>query len=421
MTSLNRLVLLFVLAVAVCADGRTIAVSNIVPLTAGLRTTMMASVLDSLGNVDTNYYGRIRVSTSSPDTVIEPPEFLVIAGRGEKTFYVRTRIPDSSLNLTWSADGDATERSTNLAVIQPEERFSRQTLVVNELMPDTDSDPLYEWIEWYNNSPSAINLTNLCVYVHDQRSTSTSYFFRITPAATVLPLGPLSVPSGGFLLMVRSYAAFRTAWPDVYDAILAGDDGYENTLIVSNGFRDTSKFQLSASGGTVYIASNSGLTAGLVGLFSYGDWGVNPNASIERVSPDLPAQDRNNWIIRTEGGTPGRKNTASDPGVPVANTDRKPLCADAQAVDGKVRIVFTAPKAVSSARISVISSSGRVARVLGDGLSFAKGQVFETAYDVKTEAGVPLSRGLYVVALTGQDASGRTVRYGAVFVAGTDP
>lgn len=403
------------------AVGQTLTVSNAGPLTAGIRRVMRVVVESSPGMVETNRHARAVVRVSSASTKVEPSEFLVVRGRAEETFYLKETGAAASVRMTVRLEGGPVIE-TNLAVLHPGEAGDRRALLVNELMPHTSADPLYEWVEFYNNADAAVSLTNLHVYVYDRRSTSSSYFYKVTASTPVHPAGPLVVQPGGYAVMVRSMAAFRSRYPEVWEAVAAGAEGYERTLIFSSEYGVADKHSLSSTGGTVYVASNNALDAPLVTVLAYGDWGIVRDRSLERVSPDVHGHEPSNWRVSSGLGSPGRRNDASVTRPALAVSAAKPLTVDASDAAGDVRIRLSAPEALEAVRVQVMSSAGRSCRVLADGLTLAKGDEWGAAYDRRNDQGIPLARGLYLVVVTGRAKDGRPVRYAAAFVVrGTGP
>jgi hypothetical protein len=137
------------------------------------------------------------------------------------------------------------------------------------------------------------------------------------------------------------------------------------------------------------------------------DWGGERGISLERVRPDMPAQDAGNWggSVAPGGSTPGRENSIYLSVVPSQGRltiAPNPFTPDGDGRDDRCVLRFELPVARATARISVFDLAGRVRALLVDHSALASEG--ELLWDGKGTDGELLPSGLYVVHMEAIDA-----------------
>jgi hypothetical protein len=153
-------------------------------------------------------------------------------------------------------------------------------VVVNEIMFDPPADAANEWVELYNRSDRAFDLSRFSLADDND-------------APTPLAEDPVFLAPGAYAVVVREPELFAARFPGV--PFLAPDD-FPN---------------LNNSGDAVTIAFDGDR----IDRVPYdGSWG-GTDASLERIDPAGPSSFRANWSTTADprGGTPGAQNTAFAP------------------------------------------------------------------------------------------------------------
>jgi gliding motility-associated-like protein len=160
-------------------------------------------------------------------------------------------------------------------------------IIINEIFADPTPSiglPEYEYLELYNTTSSAIDLTN----------------WTITIGSTDKVFPSSVIESDSFVILIKE---------DVFDS-------FQNN-ISKIGF---SSISLTNGGGNIILKDDNGI---IINAISYTDkWYNDDNKndggwSIERVSPNLYCEGKNNWraSVANIGGTPGKKNSVLEGSV----------------------------------------------------------------------------------------------------------
>jgi hypothetical protein len=137
------------------------------------------------------------------------------------------------------------------------------------------------------------------------------------------------------------------------------------------------------------------------------NWGGEKGISLERVRPEMPSDDANNWggCVAPEGGTPGRTNSIHIARLPSdgrLTASPNPFTPDGDGRDDRTVIHFDLPVARATIRLTVFDLKGRVRAVLKD-LVATSGR-HELIWNGTDDDGVVLPSGLYVLLLEAIDA-----------------
>ena len=164
-------------------------------------------------------------------------------------------------------------------------------IIINEIFADPTPSiglPEYEYLELYNTTGSAIDLTN----------------WTITIGSTDKVFPSSVIESDSFVILIKE---------DVFDS-------FQNN-ISKIGF---SSISLTNGGGNIILKDDNGI---VINAISYTDkWYNDDNKSdggwsIERVNPNLYCARQHNWraSISNIGGTPGKQNSVSGENVYIAD------------------------------------------------------------------------------------------------------
>jgi hypothetical protein len=192
---------------------------------------------------------------------------------------------------------------------------ARATVVINEIMYDSNYSPDIEYIELHNTGPSAQNLGDW--YLLDNSNTHPRCYL----------VGTLGV--GQYLVIAADTALFRARFPGVANLNVKGFDP------------GGAGWGLGNSGDQVRLYDDNGLLRDSVQYATSGDWpadaaGHGPSA--ELVNPLLDNSVGTNWLASVpEGGTPGAANSRySANAAPVCDNGGRsiqlPVATDAVAV-----------------------------------------------------------------------------------------
>lgn len=137
-------------------------------------------------------------------------------------------------------------------------------------------------------------------------------------------------------------------------------------------------------------------------------WGGDRGVSLERVRPDLPADDPANWgsSVAPEGSTPGRTNSIHLSRAPASGRLTlvpNPFTPDGDGESDRTVVRLELPVARATARVTVFDLDGRVRAILMDHKPVASSSEF--VWDGLGTDGTLLPSGLYVVYAEAIDAA----------------
>ena len=256
------------------------------------------------------------------------------------------------------------EDHTTVAVGAP-----ARTLVLNEIMY-SPGDGQTEWVELVN--------------VLDETVSAGGWFLGDGVDAFAMPGaeggGATSVPPGAFLVVAR-------------DPALVGDS-CPSPVVATDGW------EVLSAEDTVVLLDSHGTPIDRVRYEK--NWGGARGVSLERVRPDMPPDDLNNWgsSVAPSGSTPGLPNSIHLPRRPARGTLTilpNPFTPDGDGVDDRTVIRFDLPVARATARLSVFDLKGRRLTTLLDREAVASRS--ELIWDGTGADGEPLPTGLYVLLL----------------------
>jgi len=280
-------------------------------------------------------------------------------GLGRKALYLSAS--DSS-GTAWSRD------SVSLTVVGS----AGSGVVINELMySPIPSSP--EWVEVYNRGQAEVDLAGWFIQKGDT--------------------------AGRKMLCGRSVVLV----PGSY-AVLSSDSlnprGNYPTLLPVGGM-----IALKNEGDVVTLTDSRGAVMDQVGYRP--GWGGKAGISLERVSPEIPAQDSTNWgsCVDPSGSTPGARNSlfvTPKAGGGQISASPNPFSPDGDGWDDRTVVTVEIPAKSALARIYIYDVMGRLVRRLLDQETI--GSTRSVVWDGKNDRGEVLEMGMYVLYLEAIDA-----------------
>jgi hypothetical protein len=244
-------------------------------------------------------------------------------------------------------------------------------LVINEVM-HSPTDEQTEWVELVSVARGSVNVAGWGLGDGVERH-------------DVSPDGTLSIPPGGYLLLVRDIEDVE--WPDTCPV------------------RTTDGWEALSSEDVVCLTDEYGTPVDVV---SYDrKWGGERGVSLERVRADMPSQDARNWggCVSPDGSTPGRANSISLSAAPspgLLTLSPNPFTPNGDGRDDRCVVRFELPVPRSTVRITVFDVVGRERGVLMDHEAVASRG--ELLWDGSDADGNTLPSGLYIISLEAIDA-----------------
>jgi hypothetical protein len=265
--------------------------------------------------------------------------------------------------LVFEPDG---ERSNNSAETSVTVGTVGALVAVNEVM-HSPIDASTEWAE-------LVELTGDTLSLAGWRLGDGSDLFALEAAGG----GPASIGPGDFLVVADDPEALS----GVASAPVVTTDGWE-TL---------------SAGDLVILTDGHGTPIDIVPYER--SWGGGKGVSLERVRPDLPAEDPANWgsSVAPEGSTPGRTNSIHLPQAPAAGSIAiapNPFSPDGDGECDRTVIRLDLPVPRATARITVFDMDGYLRAVIADHADVASSSEF--VWDGSADDGSLLPSGLYIV------------------------
>jgi len=282
-------------------------------------------------------------------------------GLGRKMLYISAT--DSS-STAWSRD------SVSVTVVGG----AGSGVVINELMysPNFGSP---EWAEIYNRGQAEVDLAGWFI----QKGDTTGRRMLTSRSVVLLP--------GGYAVLSSDSLNPKGNYP---------------TLMPVGGM-----ISLKNEGDAVTVTDSRGAVMDKV---SYRPaWGGKTGVSLERVSPEIPAQDSTNWgsCVDPAGSTPGAKNSlfvTPRAGGGQISASPNPFSPDGDGYDDRTVVTVEIPAKSALARIYIYDVTGRLVRRLLDQEQI--GSTRSVVWDGKSDRGEVLEMGMYVLYLEAIDAMG---------------
>lgn len=234
-------------------------------------------------------------------------------------------------------------------------------VVVNEFLADPENPLESEWIELYNVSSTAVDITG----------------WQICDLVACVDLPDVIIEKDQYLVLCQDEASFRSYYPD-----------FDGELYPLESWR-----QLNNGGDQILLVDFSGQTADSVIYQS----GHDNNISWERIDPTDVGYDSTNWhrSIDSTGATPGRINSvvygfSSDFDISLRHKVFSPGCG---CPDDRLEFTVELPRDCQLT-MTVFDIDGREVARIYDNISIVSGQYY---YDGRGSDGDYLEIGIYIL------------------------
>jgi len=253
--------------------------------------------------------------------------------------------------------------------------YSSRSVVINEIYYAPRSGEV-EWVEFYNRSNQAVDLSTWRWRDADADS------FNMLPDSTAI-LAP-----GAFAL----FAAGRN---------IANAEPSANVIVPKNWLT------LNNDRETLVLADFHGHAQDSLSFSQH--WGGDTGLSLERINPNLTSNDSSNWSssVATTGSTPGKRNSIFTEFVPSQATiavSPQPFSPDGDGHDDFVMIQFQVPATTATAQVKIFDVRGRLVHQLLNNTPV--GATHEVLWNGRDETRRLLPMGIYIVYLQAIQASG---------------
>ena len=249
--------------------------------------------------------------------------------------------------------------------------MSARTLIFNEILYNPSSG-LGEWVEIYNRSGAAINLSG-CYF-------SDSHVLEMTP------VGSMTLFPGEYLVIAEESSVFTD-----YDI------PFEAEFAVPIDFP-----ALNNDGDTLYIFDASGE---IIDMIAYpDDWGnIDNGVSMERINPESSSSGISGWMpcVDAIGSTPGAQNSvyftsSMNNGVKLS-ADPKSFFPEEPGMANTTAIIVDLPYPSARVNIRIFDVKGRLIRFLAK--AQMAGPHSEYEWDGKKDNGEYANIGMYIIHL----------------------
>ncbi|GIX07763.1 MAG: hypothetical protein KatS3mg115_2166 [Candidatus Poribacteria bacterium] len=240
--------------------------------------------------------------------------------------------------------------------------LSRRFIVINEILfrPRPDAP---EWVELYN--PQKVDAPLLGWTVADSRDRP-------------VPLPPVTLPAGGYVVLTRNAEEFRAAYPNAPPETIVAELALPT---------------LNNTGDRVVLRGPNGE---VVDAVEYGSVDLEEGQSLERRHADWDSERLDNWLpaVDLSYSTPGTENSVSqETGErPVLVATPNPFDPD----EGPTELRFEAPLR-STISLRIFDSAGTLIRVLLDEEPHGGRQ--SLLWDGTDDAGNAVAPGIYIAQL----------------------
>jgi len=310
------------------------------------------------------------------DGIITEAEILAVVNvptleEGQSTTVSYTGLLPGGVHHLLLVLGEDGNISNNTVKVIFKVSHAQPEIVINEYLPDPLPGYSEEWIELYNRSSQPVDIKDWKI------GDSVSQSVITTDVELILP--------GGFVIVCEDLAAFQMTYPDAQGFVI-----YE-----IGGWR-----ALNNSGDRIVLLDNFGFVVdSLTYLTTY-----DGERSIERVNPDIPSGNADNWwgSVDTSGATPGRENSTA---VEYSDALEVSVSPNPFASGQPVWISYSTPfRTLLTARVYDVN--GRKVKTLFADQPSVTGVI---EWDGTDENGKALSPGVYVMLFETDRGTGRKI------------
>ena len=254
--------------------------------------------------------------------------------------------------------------------------YNRNDLVINEIMFDPGEDNC-EFIEFLNLSSDSINIGGW--KIEDENGNS----YKLSEI-------PLAVPNNSYFILAA-------------DSLIESKYNLDESVLIT--LAGVSSLGLVNTGELILLKDVKG---NVIDSVFYSDKWHNDNfvstknISLERINPNLGANDPNNWSssVANIGATPGEQNsiyTVNPNFTSNISVSPNPFSPDNDGFEDFTIINYNLTQTTSQVRIKIFDSKGRLVRALENNLP--SGQSGSVIFDGIGENGQALRIGIYIIFL----------------------
>jgi hypothetical protein len=287
------------------------------------------------------------------------------------------------------------QRSNDTLISSVAFSYAENSIIVNEIM----YEPLphkAEYIELYNRSNDTIDIAQWKISsARDTNNTSTKF---------VLSFNPLFLfPKQYFVL--ASDSSFVAQFPKFDTTVSKLLIANKSSLSLNNDEDDVVLLDLTNAAIDSVHYSYKWHNTELLSTQGH---------SLERINPNVSANDKRNWSSSTNNGTPGKQNTiaiiSKIPSGTSLSFSPNPFSPDGDGFEDFTNVQYEIPATVASIRIRIFDVKGRMVRELAH--NEPSGAAGEIIWDGKDDEGKTVRIGMYVVFLEALDNVGSNVYTG---------
>ena len=262
--------------------------------------------------------------------------------------------------------------------------YERNDLVINEIMFDPGEDNS-EFIEFLNLSGDSVNVGGWEIIDENGNKSRLSQI-------------PLIIPNNSFFLLAA-------------DSLVLSKYGLDESVLKT--IVDVSSLGLVNTGELILLKDVKG---NVIDSVWYSDkwhndnFGSTKNISLERINPNLGANDPSNWSssVNSIGATPGNQNSiyTVNPNIESnISVSPNPFSPDNDGFEDFTIINYKLTQATSQVRIKIFDNKGRLVRTLAN--NQASGSSGSIIFDGIGDDGQVLRIGIYIIFLESiNDGSG---------------
>ena len=254
--------------------------------------------------------------------------------------------------------------------------YNRNDLVINEIMFDPGDDNC-EFIEFLNLSSDSINVGGW--KIEDENGNS----YRLSEI-------PLAVPNNSYFILAA-------------DSLIESKYNLDESVLIT--LAGVSSLGLVNTGELILLKDVKG---NVIDSVFYSDKWHNDNfvstknISLERINPNLGANDPNNWSssVANIGATPGEQNsiyTVNPNFTSNISVSPNPFSPDNDGFEDFTIINYNLTQTTSQVRIKIFDSKGRLVRTLEN--NQPSGQSGSVIFDGIGDDGQALRIGIYIIFL----------------------
>jgi len=254
--------------------------------------------------------------------------------------------------------------------------YERDNIVINEILFDPETDNS-EFVEFLNISGDSVNVGGW--EIADENGNE----YKLSQTSLIIPNNSF------FLLAADSLVLFKYG---LDESVLKNIVGVSSLGLVNSGELILLKDVKGNIIDSVWYSNK----------WHNSNFGSTKNISLERINPDLGANDPNNWSssVTPIGATPGKQNS-----IYTVNLNKEsnisvspnPFSPDNDGFEDFTIINYKLTQATSQVRIKIFDNKGRLVRTLAN--NQASGSSGSVIFDGLDEDGQTLRIGIYIVFL----------------------